>query len=96
MLNKEVLSLNESLPTLKSIKSFKIAKAVILNMKKIEDELISVTREMIKDKSPEESETIIKDVLSKESEIVFITLSDEDMPEDISVEQYSILYNFIK
>ena len=96
MTNKDVMIIYHSLPTLKDLKGFKLAKTILLNSKKIENELISVIREMVKDKPEEEAEKIYTDIMKETSEITFITLGEEDIPYDITVEQYAILNNFIE
>jgi len=96
MTNKDVMIIYHSLPVLKELKGFKLAKTILLNSKKIEDELINVIRGMVKDKPEEEAEKIYTDVMKEKSEITFITLGEEDIPYDISVEQYAILNHFIK
>jgi len=94
--NQDVLNIYQNRSILKGLGGFKLAKAIVLNMKKIEDELIEVTKEMVKDKDKEEQDKLVEEILSKDNEIVFITLEDEDIPGDVTVEQYSLLINFIK
>ena len=94
--NQDVLAIYQNKSILKGLGGFKLAKAIVLNMKKIEDELIEVTKEMVKDKDKEEQDKLVEEILSKDNEIVFITLEDEDIPGDVTVEQYSLLINFIK
>ena len=96
MTNQDVLTLHANLQLVKSLKGFNLAKAVVLNMKKINEELIEVLREMIKDKPKEEADAMIEEVLAKDSTITFITISDEDIPGDITAEQYAVLSNFVK
>ena len=96
MTNAEVLGIYQNRSILKGLSGFKLAKAIVLNMKKIEDELITVVQELTKDKPKEEVDTIVEGILAKENEIIFITLSDEDIPGDVTVEQYSVLSQFIK
>jgi len=94
--NQDVLNIYQNRSILKGLGGFKLAKAIVLNMKKIEDELIEVTKEMVKDKDKEEQDKLVEEILSKDNEIVFITLEDEDIPGNVTVEQYSLLINFIK
>jgi len=94
--NQDVLNIYQNRSILKGLGGFKLAKAIVLNMKKIEDELIEVTKEMVKDKDKDEQDKLVEEILSKDNEIVFITLEDEDIPGDVTVEQYSLLINFIK
>jgi len=94
--NQDVLNIYQNRSILKGLGGFKLAKAIVLNMKKIEDELIEVTKEMVKDKDKEEQDKLVEEILSKDNEIVFITLEDEDIPGDVTVEQYSLLINFMK
>ena len=96
MTNQDVLTLQGNLHLVKSLKGFNLAKAVVLNMKKINEELVEVVREMVKDKPEEEANALIEEVMKKESTISFVTINEEDIPSDISAEQYSILINFIK
>jgi len=94
--NQDVLNIYQNRSILKGLGGFKLAKAIVLNMKKIENELIEVTKEMVKDKDKDEQDKLVEEILSKDNEIVFITLEDEDIPGDVTVEQYSLLINFIK
>jgi len=94
--NQDVLNIYQNRSILKGLGGFKLAKAIVLNMKKIEDELIEVTKEMVKDKDKDEQDKLVEEILSKDNEIVFITLEDEDIPGNVTVEQYSLLINFIK
>lgn len=96
MTNQDVLTLKSNLHLVKSLKGFNLAKAIVLNMKKINEELVEVVREMVKDKPEEEANALIEEVMKKESTISFVTINEEDIPSDISAEQYSILVNFIK
>ena len=101
MTNQDVLTIYQNKSVLKDLKGFKLAKAVLLNMNKINDELLEVIRTMVKNmeesgKSQEEIKAEVDEILKKDSDIVFITLDEEDIPYDVSVEQLSILDNFIK
>lgn len=96
MTNRDVLALHTNLQLVKTLKGFNLAKAIVLNMKKINEELIEVIREMVKEKTEEESNVIIEEVLAKTNTIEFITISDEDIPGDVTVEQYAVLSNFLK
>lgn len=96
MTNRDVLALHTNLQLVKTLKGFNLAKAIVLNMKKINEELIEVIREMIKDKPEKEANIIIEEVLEKHSTINFITLEDDDIPEDVTVEQYAVLASFLK
>jgi len=94
--NQDVLNIYQNRSILKGLGGFKLAKAVVLNMKKIEDELIEVTKEVVKDMDKEAQDKAVEEILTKDNEIVFITIDDEDIPGDVTVEQYSLLINFIK
>lgn len=96
MTNRDVLALHANLQLVKTLKGFNLAKAIVLNMKKINEELIEVIREMVKEKTEEESNVIIEEVLAKTNTIEFITIADEDIPGDVTVEQYAVLSNFLK
>lgn len=96
MTNRDVLALHTNLQLVKTLKGFNLAKAIVLNMKKINEELIEVIREMVKEKTEEESNVIIEEVLAKTNTIEFITIADEDIPGDVTVEQYAVLSNFLK
>jgi len=96
MTNAEVLAIYQNRSILKGLSGFKLARAIVLNMKKVEDEFINIVQELIKDKPKEESDVIVEDILTKECEITFITISDEDIPGDVTVEQYSVISKFIK
>jgi len=94
--NQDVLNIYQNRSILKGLGGFKLAKAIVLNMKKIEDELIEVTKEVVKDMDKEAQDKAVEEILTKDNEIVFITIDDEDIPGDVTVEQYSLLINFIK
>jgi len=94
--NQDVLNIYQNRSILKGLGGFKLAKAVVLNMKKIEDELIEVTKEVVKDMDKEAQDKAVEEILTKDNEIVFITIDDEDIPGDVTVEQYSLLINFMK
>ena len=93
--NQDALAIYQNRSTLRGLGGFKLAKAVVLNMKMIENELIEVTKEMTKDLSEDEQSKVVEEILFKPCEIKFITISDEDIPGDVTVEQYSILTNFM-
>lgn len=95
MTNQEALNLYQNRTTLKDLKGFKLAKAVILNMKKIEQEVVEVIREVVKDIPEENREKELPEILSKDCEIKFITLEEDDIPYDISVEQLALLSYFL-
>lgn len=94
--NQDVLAIYQNKSILKGLGGFKLAKAVVLNMKMIENELIEVTKEMTKDLSKDEQNKVVEEILLKPCEIKFITISDEEIPGDVTVEQYSILTNFME
>lgn len=94
--NQDVLAIYQNKSILKGLGGFKLAKAVVLNMKMIENELIEVTKEMTKDLSEDEQNKVVEEILLKPCEIKFITISDEEIPGDVTVEQYSILTNFME
>ena len=94
--NQDVLAIYQNKSILKGLGGFKLAKAVVLNMKMIENELIEVTKEMTKDLSEDEQNKLVEEILLKPCEIKFITISDEEIPGDVTVEQYSILTNFME
>lgn len=96
MTNAEVLAIYQSRSILKGLSGFKLAKAVVLNMKKIEDELITVIQEMIKDVDKEQANKLVEEALEKPCEIIFITIEDGDIPGDVTVEQYSVISKFLK
>lgn len=95
MTNQEALNLYQNRTTLKDLKGFKLAKAVILNMKKIEQEVVEVIREVVKDIPEEDREKEVAEILSKDCEVKFITLGEDDIPYDISVEQLALLSYFL-
>ena len=95
--NEKALAIYQSKEILRGLSGFKLARAIVLNMKKIEDELISVIKEQTKDvKDEKKINSIVEEALSKKCEINFITIDDEEIPGDVTVEQYSILVNFLK
>jgi len=94
MKNKEVIFIYENSTSLKTLGGFKFSKAVILNIKKIEEEVISVIRE--RTKNQDNSEEIIKEALEEECACNFIKIKESDIPENITVEQLSLIFEWIE
>lgn len=92
MKNSDALAIYNNAAILKKMEGFTLARAIVLNLKKIETELIDVIKAYIEDK--EDKETPVKEILDKDCEIVFIKISEENLPENTTVEQYSLLSNW--
>lgn len=92
MKNSEALAILNNAAILKSMKGFELARAIVLNLKKIESELIEPTRSYVEDK--EDKDKLIEEILNKPCEITFIKVTEEMLPEDTTVEQYSLLSNW--
>lgn len=101
MTNEEALNIYQNKSSLRELKGFKLAKTIIINMNKINDELISVIKEIAKNMeesgdSAEDIKKAIEDILTKDCEIAFVKVTESDIPEYISVEQLSLIDNFIE
>lgn len=101
MTNEEALNIYQNKGSLRELKGFKLAKTIIVNMNKINDELISVIKEIAKNMeesgdSAEDIKEAIEDILTKDCEIEFVKVTESDIPEYISVEQLSLIDNFIE
>jgi len=93
MKNQTAMVIYNNAATLKSLGGFDLAKAVVLNLRKIDDELIAVIKELVKDKdNPDE---LIDEVMKKDCDIKFLPVTEEMLPKDITVEQYNILINWM-
>jgi len=93
MKNQVAMYIYNNAQPLKSLGGFDLAKAIVLNLKKIETELIEVIKEMVKDK--ENPEEILTEVFSKDCDIKFLPVTEEMLPKDITVEQYNLLINWM-
>lgn len=93
MKNRTAYTIYENASILKGLEGFELAKAIVLNTKKIEKELVEVLRTMIEGKK--DPTKIIEEVLDKDCTIEFHTIREESLPKNITVEQYSLLSNWI-
>lgn len=93
MKNSDALVILNNAGILKPLKGFELSKTIVLNLKKIEAELIEPTKSYIEDK--DNKEELIKEILDKPCDIEFIKVTEQMLPEDITVEQFSLLSNWM-